>query len=97
MNDSQGRYATSEVKYLTSADGRVTAYLARRLLPDPAAMTLLAEVAFQSADRLDVFAARMLGEPRAWWRIADANRAMDPAELEVPGRRLAVPLPEAGS
>ena len=40
-------------------------------------------------------AARRLGDPEQLWRLADADRALDPHELtEEVGRRLRVPLPE---
>ena len=32
----------------------------------------------------------------AFSRTADANRAMDPVELETPGRRLLIPMPQPG-
>jgi len=98
MNDPQGRYATTEVKVMTLPDGTTVAYLARRFLPEPERMSMIASVAIEPADRLDLFAARTLGVATAWWRIADANRAVHPETLDgPPGRRLDVPLPEAGS
>ena len=96
INDPQGRYATSEQRLLTGADGRQHAWLLPRLLPDPAAMTIIADLPLNPAERLDQFTARTMGDPRAWWRIADANRAMHPDALDAPGNRLKVPLPEAG-
>ena len=40
--------------------------------------------------------ARTLGDPEQYWRVCDANDAMNPAELTVrPGRTLRVPLPQA--
>ena len=35
-------------------------------------------------DRLDVIAGRYLGDPTAFWRIGDANDALDPDELVAP-------------
>lgn len=96
INDPQGRYATSEQRLLTGPDGRQHAWLLPRLLPDPAAMTIIADVPVNPLERLDQFTARTMGDPRAWWRIADANRAMHPDDLDTPGNRLKVPLPEAG-
>jgi hypothetical protein len=37
--------------------------------------------------------ARTLGDPEQFWRICDANDALDPYALVVPGRRLTVPMP----
>jgi hypothetical protein len=98
MNDPQGRSATTEIKVMTLPDGTTVSYIARRFLPEPEAMTMVASVAIEPADRLDLFSARTLGVSTAWWRIADANRAVHPEDLDGPaGRRLDIPLPEAGS
>ena len=41
-----------------------------------------------------VLAARHLGDPELWWRLADANGVTDPATLAEPvGRMLRVTLP----
>ena len=32
-------------------------------------------------DRLDLITARTLGDPEQFWRVCDANDALDPAEL----------------
>ncbi len=45
------------------------------------------------SDRIDLIAYRTLGRPELWWRIADANDALDPFALVVPGRVLRVPRP----
>ena len=39
-------------------------------------------------------ATRTLGDPEAFWRVCDANDALNPGELEQAGRRLRVPLPQ---
>lgn len=98
INDPQGRYATSELRTMTLPDGTPVTYLARRFVPEPEGMTILASVAIEPADRLDLFTARTMGVATQWWRIADANRVIHPEVLDGPaGRRLDVPLPEAGS
>ena len=54
------------------------------------------EVEVIQGERIDLVAYRTLGDPLAYWRICDANNAMDPQELtEEPGFRLRVPLPQA--
>ncbi len=46
-------------------------------------------------ERLDNIAATFLGDPELFWRLADANRAMQPEELvQTVGRRLRITLPE---
>jgi len=97
MNDPDGRYARAELRTRIDADGRPVAYLARRFLPDPAALTIAGIVQTEPGERLDLFSARVQGVPTAWWRVADAHRLIHPETLEEPQlQRLAVPLPEAG-
>ena len=58
-------------------------------------MPLLAEVAVGQGDRLDLITARTLGDPEQFWRVCDANDAMDPRELTAEtGRALRVPVPQ---
>ena len=88
------RYRDCEVLTTVLADGREVRHLARRLLPDPAAFTIIKRRAVAEGDRLDAIAATEIGDPELWWRIADANRAMNPPELLQPtGRTLAIPMP----
>lgn len=95
MNDTDGRYANLSIRQLPGADGKPVSYLERRFLPDPDSLTVLARTQTQAGDRLDVFAARVLGEGDQWWQVADAHRLIHPEELEEPvGRLLTVPVPE---
>lgn len=97
MNDPDGRYASAARRQLPGADGRPITFLERRFLPDPADLTVLARVPMQAGDRLDILAARVLGEGDQWWRIADAHRVIHPESLEEPpGRRITIPMPEVG-
>ena len=78
-----------------SASGEETIYLRRRFLPQPSRFALLHEHVVTEGERLDQIAFKHMSDPEAWWRIADANRAMHPDTLtESPGRRLAITLPE---
>jgi hypothetical protein len=46
-------------------------------------------------DRLDTIAAKYLGDPEQFWRIADANGAMRPEELtDAIGDKLHITLPQ---
>ncbi len=67
--------------------------------PRAETLPLLVEVTVAEGDRLDLIAARTLGDPEQFWRVCDANNAMNPADLMAPGRILRVPVPqvEAGS
>jgi len=80
---------------LTTADGRTIIYLKRRFLPSPDRFQLLQEHTVTQAERLDNIAAKFLGDPELFWRIADANGAMRPEELvQTVGRKLRITLPE---
>ena len=96
MFDYTSRYADIEVAVHVGVDGVEHPYVRRRFLPPGAGMPPLAEATVAQGDRLDLVAARTLGVSEAFWRIADANDAMDPFELTaVPGRTLRVPMPQA--
>jgi hypothetical protein len=97
MFDYTSRYFSLETATHDAPDGRILSYKRRRFLPRGAAMTLLAEVTVTQGDRLDLITARTLGDPEQFWRVADANDAMNPFDLTVePGRRLRVPVPQPG-
>lgn len=69
------------------------AYLRRRFIAQPNDIALAAHAAVQAGERPDGLAARTLGEPLAYWRLADANGVLDPAALTAtPGARVAVPV-----
>jgi hypothetical protein len=89
------RYHGTEVATLTGADGLPVAYLRRRFCPQPESLAPLREHVVTEGERLDNVSARHLGDPLLFWRLCDANRALDPDELlAVVGRRLRVALPE---
>ena len=88
------RYASTDVVTLTDADGRVTAYLRRRFVPQPERFALLQTHTVAEGERLDNLTATYLGDPEQFWRVADANRAMRPDDLMVVGRVLRITLPE---
>jgi hypothetical protein len=95
MFEPSSRYDRVATAQITDADGRLVTYKRRRRLPDPAGMRILAEVKVADGDRLDLIAARTLGNPEMFWLIADASNAMDPFELtDEPGRVVRVPIPE---
>lgn len=89
------RYYGLDTLTFRTVDGRVVSYLRRRFTPSPERFALLQEHAVSESERLDYVAAQYLGDPEAYWRIADANGAMRPAALtETPGRRIRITLPE---
>jgi hypothetical protein len=94
------RYYGIDTETLTTADGTAIVYLKRRFLPSPDHFQLLQEHTVTQGERLDNIAAKFLGDPELFWRIADANDAMRAEELvQTIGRNLKITLPEgiAGS
>lgn len=96
MFEPKSRYYNLETATYTTPEGKEVAYKRRRFLPRGEEMTMLVEVAVVDGDRLDLIAARALGDAEQFWRVCDANNAMNPAELtEEPGRALRVAVPQA--
>jgi hypothetical protein len=97
--------ATSRYKALSTtpntyvaADGRTTQYLPRRLLPASGPVSMSAQVRVGAMERLDQIAARALGDPEQFWRLCDANDAMNPFNLlDEAHRRLRLPSPYASA
>ena len=89
------RYFGIETAKFIDATGREIIYLRRRFLPDSGTMVVIAEHTVTEGDRLDNVTAQYLDDPEQFWRLADANDAMQPEELtsEV-GRRLRIPIPQ---
>jgi len=93
------RYYTIETVTLTLPDSRVVSYVRRRFVPPGGSLPPLAEVAVTPGERIDLVTNRTLGDPLAFWRICDANDAIDPQEMldEIgndPNRRLRIPQPQ---
>ena len=89
------RYHTIKTATLETADGRTITYLRRRFVPPPERFALLQEYTVVDGDRLDNLAAKFLGDPEQFWRIADPNVAIRPEELtETAGETIAITLPE---
>jgi hypothetical protein len=89
------RYSGIDIATLTTSDGRTIAYLRRRFIPPPSSFQLLAEHVVADGDRLDLIAATYLGDPEQFWRLCDANGAMDPEELTARiGGVIRVTLPQ---
>lgn len=87
-------YALPVAKYDTG-DGVKVAYITRRTVPQPESLALVQLHSVTEGDRLDNLAAGYVGDPEQFWRIADANAALDPFELtDTVGRKLRITLPE---
>ena len=97
MFNYTSRYFNLETVKLTLPDGREAVYKRRRFLPHGATKPLLVEVVVSEGDRLDLITARTLGDPEHFWRVADANDAMNPFDLTAEaGSVLRVPVPQPG-
>jgi hypothetical protein len=89
------RYYSIDTATLVLPDGTGLVYLRRRFLPASDRFTVIQEHVVTQGERLDNITAKYLGDPQQFWRICDANDAMNPPELtDDIGRRLRITLPE---
>jgi hypothetical protein len=93
MFEPTSRYSQLPTKKLETVDRREIAYVLRRFLPSGKELPLLVDVTVNQGDRLDIIAARTIGDPEQFWRICDANDAMNPFDLEEVDLVLHVPVP----
>jgi hypothetical protein len=99
MFDHTSRYYNIETTTLTLPGGHMVSYVRRRLLPQGDQLPLLAEVSVTRGERIDAVSNRTLGDPLAFWRICDANNAMDPQQMledvsADASQRLRIPQPQ---
>jgi hypothetical protein len=96
MFEPNSRYYNLETATLTTPEGEEITYIRRRFLPRGEDLPLLVEITVTQGDRLDNLTARTLGDPEAFWRVADANNTMNPEDLTTePGKSIRVPIPTA--
>jgi hypothetical protein len=92
------RYYGIDTATLTTPAGKTVIYLRRRFVPSPEQFALLQEHMVVEGDRLDNITAHYLGDPEQFWRVADANNAMNPTDLVAQpdriGSKLKITLPE---
>ena len=94
MFEEKSRYYGCEDATFESEGSEVLTYKKRRFLPQGQSMSALAEVPVLGGDRLDVLAARHIGDPEQYWRICDANNVMHPLEITAePGRIIRIASP----
>ncbi len=94
---TDSRYYGFGVQYYSTPNGQVIAYLARRIVPQPGApnFATINQYTVRQGDRLDLIAAKYLGDPLMAWLICDANGAIRPQDLiATPGRVLAITTPQ---
>lgn len=91
------RYHGFTTLQYTPPDGETVTYLMRRYVPQPGApnFATVARHTVVHGDRLDLLAAKYLGDPLFYWLICDANGATRPDELvETPGTGLNITMPQ---
>jgi nucleoid-associated protein YgaU len=94
---TDSRYYGSKTLSYTAPNGQVITYLARRIVPQPGTpnFSTVATHTVKQGDRLDLIAARYLGDPLIFWLICDANGAVRPNQLvETPGTVLNITMPQ---
>jgi hypothetical protein len=94
---TDSRYHGFGVQQYIAPNGQVIPYLTRRIVPQPGApnYAIINQYVVKQGDRLDLIAAKFLGDPLMAWLICDANGAMKPQDLiATPGRVLAITLPQ---
>jgi hypothetical protein len=94
---TDSRYYNSSTLTYTGPSGQQVTYLARRFVPQPGATnySTLATHTVRQGDRLDLLAAKYLGDPLIYWLICDANGAIRPEQLvETPGKTLSITMPQ---
>lgn len=90
MFEQSSRYTNCENAQLILTDGRIINYKKRRFLPQSEKLSILQEVQVMSGDRLDLIAARIVGDPEKFWHICDSNDAMNPMNLAEVGKTLKI-------
>lgn len=98
-----GRYAgdpTANFEEINPDGSRrlVRYYQCQAALPTGLAPTMVSHLV-TPGDRLDLISARYSGDPLGFWRIADANDALDPDLLVAPeavGTSIKIPAPGVG-
>jgi hypothetical protein len=94
---TDSRYYGSSTLSYTAPSGQTFTYLARRIVPQAGApnYATVARHTVNQGDRLDLLAAKYLGDPLIFWLICDANGAIRPDKLvETPGTILNITMPQ---
>ncbi len=99
MFDPTSRYYNIEVATLTptNLDGlpREIRYVKRRFIPPRDGATTLLEHTVTQEERLDNITARYLGDPTQYWRVCDANTALQPDALtDTVGNVIEIAMPK---
>ncbi len=97
MIDHNSRYYNLETATLKAADGSSVSYIKRRFISPRDNTALVVEEIVTEGDRLDLIAARTFDDSEQFWRICDANNAINPTELtKRVGKKLVIAGPAIG-
>ena len=88
------RYASTPTTTTTLPGGREVQHLRRRFIAAADRFDQIGTHRVTADERLDLIAFLYTNDPELFWRLADANEAMNPADLEEAGRYLRLTLPE---
>jgi nucleoid-associated protein YgaU len=94
---TDSRYYGYGVQQYNAPDGQSIPYLNRRIIPQPGTpnYAVINRYTVVQGDRLDLIAAKYLGDPLMAWLICDANGAMKPHDLvATPGTVLVITTPQ---
>lgn len=94
---ADSRYYGSATLTFTTPAGRSVSYLARRIVPQPGTpnFATVSRHTVVQGDRLDLIAAKYLGDPLLFWLLCDANGALRPQDLvATPGSLLSITMPQ---
>jgi nucleoid-associated protein YgaU len=94
---TDSRYYGFGVQQYTAPNRQVIPYLNPRVVPQAGApnFATINQHTVHQGDRLDLIAAKYLGDPLMFWLICDANGAIRPHDLvATPGRVLAITTPQ---
>lgn len=75
------RYSSIDQVETELSDGRRVVHLRRRFVPRPETLSTVTYHQVRTGERIDHVAAEAIGDPTAWWQLADANGVMDPEDL----------------
>ncbi len=88
------RYASTPTVTTTLPDGRQVEHLRRRFIAPAERFEQIGVHRVVEGERLDLISFLYNNDPEQFWRLADANEAMNPDDLEEVGRALRITLPE---
>lgn len=95
MFEHTSRYYSIATAEFVTTDERKIAYVRRRFLPQGDRLPVLVQITATRDDRLDLITAKTLGDPEQFWKVCDANNALNPRDLLAdPVQTIRIPIPQ---